>query len=84
MLLEGERVAIEVELTHKGRRATEAVLAAHGREYDRTVYFCARDAYGQLQRLAASGRFPKLEVRKLWELGAEGDAASATPGRPKG
>ncbi len=67
LLGDGHRVAIEVELNHKGRRATEAVLYGHARDYDGALYFCGRDAYGQLRRLAESGRFPKLAVRKLWE-----------------
>jgi hypothetical protein len=71
LLLGKWRVAIEVELHHKSRRATEAVLYSHAREYDGTIYYCARDAIGQLRRLAESGRFSKLDVRELWKLGAE-------------
>ncbi len=71
VLIDDHRVAIEVELNHKGRRATEAVLYGHVREYDGILYFCARDAYGQLQRLEQSGRFPKLTARELWRLGEE-------------
>lgn len=79
VVVDGQRVAIEVELNHKGRKATEAVVQAHAREYDRTLYFCTRDAQGQLKKLAASGRFPQLEVRELSKL-ADVQARARTRG----
>lgn len=90
VLLDGHRVAIEVELNHKSRKATEAVLQGHAREYDAALYFCARDAYGQLRRLEQSGRFPKFTTSELWKLGEErpaepavGPRADATGGTSK-
>jgi hypothetical protein len=65
VLIDELSLAIEVELHFKGRRATEAVLAGHGRNYDGTFYFCAPGPYRQLKKLAESGGFPKLEVREL-------------------
>lgn len=66
--MQDSRLAIEVELHFKGRRATEAVLAGHARNYDATFYFCAPGPYRQLGKLAESGRFPKLAVRELQHL----------------
>ncbi len=67
-VMQDSRLAIEVELHFKGRRATEAVLAGHARNYDATFYFCAPGPYRQLGKLAESGRFPKLAVRELQHL----------------
>jgi hypothetical protein len=69
----GMRVACKVELHFKGRVPTEAVLDQLARRYDATLCFCDHRPYGELLRLAQSGRWPTLEVRPL--PGAEWSAA---------
>ncbi len=65
VLLEGQRVAIEVELTVKSRRRTTAILDELSGRFDSVVYFCARGPHHQLTELAASGRWAALGVREL-------------------
>lgn len=65
LILEGRRVAIEVELHYKGKRATEAVLTGHSRAFDAMMYYCDRLPHTQLTRLEKTGRWPKLAVRTL-------------------
>jgi hypothetical protein len=65
LILEGRRVAVEVELHYKGKRATESVLAGHSRAFDAMLYYCDRLPYTQLTRLEKTGRWPKLGVRTL-------------------
>jgi hypothetical protein len=65
VLLEGQRVAVEVELTVKSRRRVTGILDELSARFDSAVYFCAPGPHRQLSGLAASGRWPKLAVREL-------------------
>ncbi len=65
VLLDGQRVAIEVELTVKSRRRTTAILDELSGRYDSVVYFCTPGPHRQLGELVASGRWAKLGVREL-------------------
>jgi hypothetical protein len=65
VLVDGQRVAIEVELTVKSRRRVTGILEELSARFDSAVYFCAAGPYRQLSGLAASGRWPKLGVREL-------------------
>jgi hypothetical protein len=73
MILEGHRVAIEVELSVKRFRNVEAHLDDLSRRFDAVLYYCAPKAHRQLTRLEQSGRWRSLGVRELprarnWEL----------------
>jgi hypothetical protein len=79
VLLDAQRVVVEVELTVKSERRVSAILDELAGRFDSIVYFCAPGPHRQLSALSASGRWPKLAVREL--PGAATDAASgeATP-----
>ena len=63
--IEGERHAIEVELTPKAARRLRWIIAEHSTRYNAVVYFCSPQALGLLQRIEEEGNFPKLFVRAL-------------------
>jgi hypothetical protein len=65
VLVDGQRVAVEVELTVKSRRRVTAILDELERRFDAVVYFCARAPHRQLDELLASGRWPSLTLREL-------------------
>jgi hypothetical protein len=65
VLLAGQRVAIEVELTVKSRRRTTTILDELARRFDAVVYYCAPAPHRQLSELAAGARWPNLGVREL-------------------
>jgi hypothetical protein len=65
VLLDGQRVAIEVELTVKSRPRTTAILDELARRFDAVLYYCAPAPQRQLSKLAAGGRWPNLGVREL-------------------
>jgi len=65
VFVDGQRVAIEVELTVKSRKRTQAILDELSRRFDTVLYFCAPATRRQLGELEASGRWPKLGVRDL-------------------
>jgi hypothetical protein len=62
---DGQRVAIEVELTAKSTKRTRAILDELAGRFDAIAYFCAPAAHRQLSALAASGRWATLSVREL-------------------
>jgi hypothetical protein len=64
-VIEGRRIAIEVELTVKSRRRVTAIVDELAGRYDAVLYFCAAGPYRQLTELADSGRWPTLGVREL-------------------
>jgi len=64
-VFDGQRVAVEVELTVKSMRRTQAILDDLARRFDAIAYFCAPGPQRQLSALAASGRWPSLTVREL-------------------
>jgi hypothetical protein len=65
VFLDGQRVAVEVELTVKSRSRVTAILDELTSRFDSVVYFCAPAAHRQLTELAGSGRWPALGVREL-------------------
>ena len=64
-LAEGQRVAIEVELTIKSRRRVTAILDELSGRHDAIVYFCAPGPHRLLSEFADTGRWAKLGVREL-------------------
>jgi DNA-binding transcriptional ArsR family regulator len=65
VLVDGQRVAIEVELTVKSQRRVTAILDELAGRFDTVLYFCAAGPHRQLTALAESGRWPTLGVREL-------------------
>jgi Replication-relaxation len=65
VLVDGHRVAIEVELTIKSQRRLTSILDELTRRFDTTLYFCAPGPHRQLTTLAQTGRWPALGVREL-------------------
>jgi hypothetical protein len=65
--IDGERHAIEAELSHKGHRRIRQIVAEHSNRYDAVLYFCGPYPYRLLKQLHAEGRWPKLVVRRVPE-----------------
>ncbi|HYM53918.1 MAG TPA: hypothetical protein VES97_01040 [Solirubrobacteraceae bacterium] len=65
VLAEGQRVAIEVELTVKSQRRVTGILDELTRRFDAVVYFCAPAPHRPLTELTGTGRWPTLGVREL-------------------
>jgi len=65
VLLDGQRVAIEVELTVKSQRRVTAILDELTCRFDTALYFCAPGPHRQITGLAETGRWPTLGVREL-------------------
>jgi DNA-binding CsgD family transcriptional regulator len=68
--LDGQRVAIEIELTVKSLRRTTAILDELASRFDSVLYFCAPAPHRQLAELAATQRWPTLGVRELAQASA--------------
>lgn len=62
---DGQRVAIEAELTVKSQHRVRLILDELSVRFDTVLYFCAPATYRQLSKLAESGQWPKLGVREL-------------------
>jgi hypothetical protein len=82
--VDGERHAIEVELSPKSRRSLRSALAENSERYDAVIYFCGARTLGQLSRLKAAEDWPKLIVRPLpdAEDSVRSRRAHRTPNRP--
>jgi hypothetical protein len=65
VLVDGQRVAIEVELTVKSQRRLTGILDELAGRFDTVLYFCAPGPHRQLTTLAQSGRWPALGTREL-------------------
>lgn len=65
VVLDGQSIAIEVELTVKSERRLKTILNNLSSEHDAILYFTARAPRRRLIELAASGKWPKLGVREL-------------------
>jgi len=65
VLLDGRRIAIEVELTVKSKRRTRAIIDEMSRRYDTVLYYCAPGPLRLISELAANGAWPSLGVRQL-------------------
>lgn len=63
--IDGERHAIEAELSCKQNPEIRSIVAQHSNRYDAVLYFCGPYTYRLLKRVAAEGRWPKLAVRRL-------------------
>lgn len=72
VLVEGRRVAIEVELTVKSQRRVTGILDELTGRFDTVLYFCAAGPHRQLAGFVESGRWPTLGVRELPGLSTEG------------
>jgi hypothetical protein len=70
VITEGQRVAVEVELTVKSERRVCAILGELTGRFDMVLYYCAPATYRQLGALKESGRWPTLGVRELPHPGA--------------
>jgi hypothetical protein len=70
VILDGRRVAIEVELTVKSQQRVTAILDELNRRYDAVLYYCAPAPHRQLTTHEQSGRWPKLGVRELPDASA--------------
>jgi hypothetical protein len=73
VITEGQRVAVEVELTVKSERRVCAILGELTGRFDMVLYYCASATYRQLSGLKESGRWPTLGVRELPHPGAPGE-----------
>lgn len=63
--VDGERHAIEVELSTKSQSHLERVVLEHSRRYDAVIYWCGPEVHPTLCRFKAAGGWPKLVVRRL-------------------
>jgi hypothetical protein len=66
-----ERHAIEVELSCKLRDEIREILSEHCDRYDAVIYFCGPETYSFMKGVKAKGKWPKLIVRSLAEVGDE-------------
>jgi hypothetical protein len=62
---DGQRVAIEAELTVKSQHRVRSIIDELSTRFDTVLYFCAPGPYRQLSKLAESGQWSKLGVREL-------------------
>jgi hypothetical protein len=65
VIIEGRRVAIEVELTVKSRRRIEAIITELVARYDAVLYYCTPASQRVVRTLADGGRWPALAIREL-------------------
>jgi DNA-binding Lrp family transcriptional regulator len=65
--IDGERHAIEAELSRKGRHEIRQIVAELSDRHDAVLYFCGPRTYRMMRRLSAEGRWPRLVVRQLPE-----------------
>ncbi len=63
--IDGERHAIEAELSTKRNEEIRRIVAEHSNRYDAVLYFCGPRPYLLLKRVQAEGRWPKLAVRRV-------------------
>lgn len=63
--IDGERHAIEAELSRKQLHHLHRVIAGHSDRYDAVLYFCGRRTHRFLRGVQAEARWPKLIVRPL-------------------
>ncbi|MGA8746182.1 MAG: hypothetical protein WB507_09995 [Solirubrobacterales bacterium] len=63
--IDGERHAIEAELSIKHNDEIRRIVAEHSNRYEAVLYFCGPGPYRLLKRVQAEGRWPKLIVRRV-------------------
>jgi hypothetical protein len=73
VLLDGRRIAVEVELTVKSKRRTSAIIEELARRYDAVLYYCAPGPHRLLCELSADGAWPSLGLRELPERCRSGE-----------
>jgi len=69
VLLDGRRIAVEVELTVKSKRRTRTIIKELVDRYDAVLYYCASGPLRLLSELASDGAWPSLGIRQLPERG---------------
>jgi hypothetical protein len=69
VLLDGRRIAIEVELTVKSKRRTRAIIEELVGRYDAVLYYCAPGPHRLLLELVGDAAWPSLGIRQLPERG---------------
>jgi hypothetical protein len=72
-ITEGQRVAVEVELTVKSEQRVKVILDELTERFDMVLYYCPPATYRQLSALRESGRWSTLGVRELPARGALGE-----------
>jgi hypothetical protein len=65
VLLDGRRIAIEVELTVKSKRRTIAIVEELLGRHDAVLYYCAPSPLRLISELAAERAWPSLGIREL-------------------
>lgn len=65
VVLDGRRIAIEVELTVKSKRRTRAIIEELTGGYDAVLYYCAPGPHRLIGELASGGEWPSLGIREL-------------------
>jgi hypothetical protein len=65
VLLDGKRIAIEVELTVKSKRRVIAIVQELLGRYDAVLYYCAPGPHRLLGELAEEEHWPSLGIRAL-------------------
>jgi hypothetical protein len=78
VVMEGQRVAVEVELTVKSERRVRAIVEELTARFDLVLYFCAPAPYRQLTTLCACGAWPTLGVRALPDRAADASRGPAS------
>lgn len=63
--LDGQTIAIEVELTAKSRARTTKIIETLAKSYDTVLYYAAPEPYEILTELNSSKRWPTLGIREL-------------------
>jgi hypothetical protein len=67
VLLDGRRIAVEVELTVKSKRRTSAIIEELTGRYDAVLYYCGPGPHRLICELSAEGAWPSLGIRELPE-----------------
>ena len=65
VLVGGQRIAIEVELTPKAKARTSTIIDGLCASYASVLYFAPPEVRHNLTQLATSGRWPSLGMRAL-------------------
>jgi hypothetical protein len=65
VVTDGQRVAVEVELTVKSERRVRAILDELTGRFEMVLYYCPPATFRQLSALKDNGHWPTLGVREL-------------------
>ncbi len=72
VVVDGQEIAVEVELTVKSQQRIKTILDELARRYGGVLYFCAPAAHKRLEQLVSAGRWPGLGIRELPTNAGEG------------